>query len=140
MDGEILTGETDSVLTLEGPGIYSVLVADFEGCPGVLSNEWLVVDVNENEEALGLDWNLFPNPVEMLLQLRMPNVVSDNSSGWNLNIFDDSGKIIRTIPIQSKQTSLDVTFLSSGIYTVQLMPQNPEDFERLPVVKRLIKR
>lgn len=140
MDGEILTGETDSVLTLEGPGIYSVLVADFEGCPGVLSNEWLVVDVNENEEALGLDWNLFPNPVEMLLQLRMPNVVIDNSSGWNLNIFDDSGKIIRTIPIQSKQTSLDVTFLSSGIYTVQLMPQNPEDFERLPVVKRLIKR
>ncbi len=140
LDGQILTGETDSMLILEGAGLYSVLVADFDGCPGVYSNEWLVVDVDENDASLGLEWNLFPNPADALLQLRMPDVVLDKPGDWKLNIYDGLGKVIRSMPIQIHQKSLDVTFLSSGVYTVQLMPERPEKFEKLPVTKRLIKR
>jgi hypothetical protein len=128
------------MLILEGAGLYSVLVADFDGCPGVYSNEWLVVDVDENDASLELEWNLFPNPADALLQLRMPDVVLDKPGDWKLNIYDGLGKVIRSMPVQIHQKSLDVTFLSSGVYTVQLMPKRPENFEKLPVTKRLIKR
>ena len=141
VDGEIIAGATDSTLNLDGTGgIYSVLVADFEGCPGVLSNEWLVVDVSETDFNSQLDWKLFPNPVNSLLQLHLPDAALDQAGDWNLNIFNDSGQMIRSIPIQSQQTSLDVTFLSRGVYTVQLMPQHPEHSEQIPITKRLIKR
>ena len=139
-DGQPIIDATDSIFYLSDPGNYSVLVTDFEACPGVLSNEWVVVNVEENAETLKLEWNLFPNPVGDNLHLALPQGTRIGAVNWALEVYDAAGKLSHSMPIQSNQTSLDVSFLSSGMYTVQLVPINLEGLEALPVSKRLIKR
>ena len=48
LDGEPIPDATAAVYQTTGPGLYAVSVTDFEDCPGVISEDWLVVEVLES--------------------------------------------------------------------------------------------
>ena len=45
-------GATNAVYQTTGPGLYAVSVTDFADCPGAISDDWLVVEVQETVEPL----------------------------------------------------------------------------------------
>ncbi|MCH1584383.1 MAG: T9SS type A sorting domain-containing protein, partial [Flavobacteriales bacterium] len=137
-NGVVLPGATDSLLLLEGPGLYSVLVSDFVACPGVFSNDWTVVGVPGIEGTPSHAWSLFPNPADAVVQIRFPAATDWILADWTVNFYDASGKRVHSAPAVS--SPMDVSALARGIYTVHLTPVNPKEQDPLFVPKRLVKR
>lgn len=57
---------------------------------------------------------LHPNPTEDLLHVTLP---SENHA--TLEVLDINGKVIQTTQVQSKQTKLNVSALSQGVYLIK---------------------
>tara|TARA_B100000768_G_scaffold166127_1_gene169230 strand:- start:1925 stop:3934 length:2010 start_codon:yes stop_codon:yes gene_type:complete len=140
LNGEVLPGATDSIFNLEGPGLYSLSVTDFESCAGVLSNDWVVVGVAENTDEPGFEWKLYPNPSQGILNVLLPDTSPFNPSGWIIEVWDATGKQVHSLATSSIQVSLDVSFLSAGAYTVHLKSTQTKGLGASPAPKRLIKR
>ena len=137
-NGVILPGATDSLLILEGPGLYSVLVSDFVACPGVFSNDWTVVGIPGIEGTQSPAWSLFPNPADAVVQIGFPAAADWVLRNWNLDFYDASGKRIHSAP--ADLSPVDVSSLARGVYTVHLTPLDPMGYGPLFAPKRLIKR
>lgn len=60
-----------------------------------------------------ISFSLYPNPTKGVLTLQLPAAPADDAS---FNILDLSGKKIRTVKINSQNTSIDVAELSTGLY------------------------
>ena len=133
-----MPGATDSLLLLEGPGLYSVLVSDFVACPGVFSNDWTVVDIPGIEGTTSPAWSLFPNPADAVIHVRFPAATEWLLGDWTVNFYDASGKRVHSAPAAS--SPMDASALARGIYTVHLTPVNPKGQGPLFVPKRLVKR
>ena len=81
---------------------------------------------------------IYPNPATNMVTVQItPPVESELPSSLletrNVELYDVYGKLLRTVPIVSSTTSIDVSTLSSGIYFISL---NTGDGR---VVKKLIK-
>jgi hypothetical protein len=137
-NGVVLPGATDSLLLLEGPGLYSVLVSDFVACPGVFSNDWTVVGIPGIEGTQSPAWSLFPNPADALVHIRFPAAAEWILGDWSVDFYDASGKRVHSAPAFS--SPMDVSFLARGVYTVHLTHVNPKGQGPLFVPKRLVKR
>ena len=137
-NGVILPGATDSLLILEGPGLYSVLVSDFVACPGVFSNDWTVVGIPGIEGTQSPAWSLFPNPADAVVQIGFPAAADWVLRNWNLDFYDASGKRIHSAP--ADLSPVDVSSLARGVYTVHLTPLDPMGYGPLFAPKRMIKR
>ena len=137
-NGVVLPGATDSLLLLEGPGLYSVLVSDFVACPGVFSNDWTVVGIPGIEGTQSPAWSLFPNPADALVHIRFPAAAEWILEDWSVDFYDAGGKHVHSAPAVS--SPMDVSFLARGVYTVHLTHVNPKGHGPLFVPKRLVKR
>ena len=134
----ILPGATDSLLILEGPGLYSVWVSDFVACPGVFSNDWTVVGIPGIEGTQPPSWSLFPNPTDGVVHLHFSAAAEWMLGDWSVDFYDASGKRVHSAPAVS--SPMDVSSLARGIYTVHLTHVNPKGQGPLFVPKRLVKR
>ena len=111
INGTLLNGETDSILTVIINGIYQVEVFDQNNCSS-LSNGLLYesVHVNEIENEL----NLYPTPTNSLL-----NVFSSVNI-MSYQIINSNGQQVlnKNVAFPSKFISIDVSLLSKGLYFI----------------------
>jgi hypothetical protein len=56
--------------------------------------------------------NVFPNPVLTELRINLDDIYE----GYQLSLIDINGKSVLTSPIKGKENSINVSFLSAGIY------------------------
>lgn len=61
------------------------------------------------------NFKLYPNPATTTLNIEQDFL----SAGSILEIFDASGRLVKTITVQSPQQQIDVSGLSAGWYTIQ---------------------
>ena len=112
-DGEtVQAGGMDITVDNLMVGSYSVVVVDNAGCSG--STEFFV-DATTSIEREGRIWNVYPNPVNDVL-----NVTVDTDGQGTLRIFDVTGRVVVTHTITSTSTSLDLTNLTSGPYLLSV--------------------
>jgi hypothetical protein len=104
------TGDTEVILDSIGPGIYSVIVTDANGCSGTSSQN--IIDLGVQE--LTGNVQLYPNPVESEISLRT------NHAG-RYEMFDASGVCVLTGRVNFGMNTIDVETLSSGFYTVRII-------------------
>jgi hypothetical protein len=71
-----------------------------------------VVGVNELDTELNL--TVFPNPANNMLNIRTDKV------GGDVKIFDLLGNVVWQGQMNSKQTSVDISALSAGVYAVEM--------------------
>jgi len=60
---------------------------------------------------------VFPNPVTTTL------TVSGTNSDVKINLFDLSGKLLKSVPAQDNSTDVNVTSLQRGVYLLQVGKQ-----------------
>ena len=72
------------------------------------------VSVNENEAA---EISVFPNPATDVLNINIPSL---QNGAWYA-IFNAQGQVIERKPLLSTRQELNVSSLTSGFYTLQLM-------------------
>jgi uncharacterized surface protein with fasciclin (FAS1) repeats len=123
-DGQVITtllGE-DVVVNIEGGDVFinnaQVIVADLLAENGVVHVIDAIllpnVSVNENETA---EISVFPNPATDVLNINIPSL---QNGAWYA-IFNAQGQVIERKPLLSTRQELNVSSLTSGFYTLQLM-------------------
>lgn len=60
---------------------------------------------------------LYPNPVNNLLNIKLTKELSE---GTELNLYDASGRVLKTESIKNSNHIMDMTNLSSGIYLLKI--------------------
>lgn len=114
--GEPIPGATDSVYQTTGPGAYAVSVTDFADCPGVISEDWVVVEVAEQAqaEAAKLQWMVYPNPAAQWLALDLP----DGVKVCQLEVFNLNGSRLLSTVVADEQR-MDVGDWPPGVYLLK---------------------
>ena len=132
VNAEPIPGATDAVYQTTGPGLYAVSATDFEDCPAVLSEDWLVVEVLETAPTAAEFWTVYPNPTAFALTLALP----DDPGGFTLLVFTSNGALVEVDDVHAGEV-MDVSHWAPGTYILRL--QSRTDGEWLPAV-RVIKQ
>jgi hypothetical protein len=101
-------------------------VFDFGQNTGFISCETLVNTSNlfvKQEKDL-VNIQVYPNPVQSILNLKFSDYYKYRNQKTYIQVFDITGKLIRTEPIRSEQTFMNIEKLSSGIYLLKLVVEN----------------
>ncbi|MEZ4936518.1 MAG: M4 family metallopeptidase [Crocinitomicaceae bacterium] len=102
-------------------------------------NAWYAVGVGPEDNCnytLNIDaitnnidrFNIFPNPSNNIVNITTPTI----NENFTINIFDISGKKIRTINPDDYQFTIDISNLESGVYIVNY------DTDELKLNKKLV--
>jgi hypothetical protein len=118
VDGEPIPGATDAVYQSTGPGLYAVSATDFADCPGVISEDWLVVEVLETVVDPVDEWTVYPNPTLAQLTFDLPV----NAGGYSVQAVSMNGQLMETAAVHSG-TTIDVSHWAPGTYILRVQPR-----------------
>lgn len=99
--------------TLDNIWMFTTYIAecyDSMGCLGIDTVEFFVASIEEHPL---LQLNLFPNPTTDILQL----YIQEDMENYQVRFMDMYGRIVKQ---QKLNSSIDVSTLSAGIYTVEV--------------------
>lgn len=122
--GNIIANANDTTYTVIANGSYSVAVTDANGCV-FTSNPVAITGVSITEVA-GLQWQLWPNPTENLL-----NYSITNGNNARLEIWGTDGRLVITQTIGQADGQVDLTNLAGGVYTVRLVTFEGQAIKRI---------
>jgi hypothetical protein len=106
-DGSAIDGATQPSWPIGGDGVYQVQWTNEEGCSS-FSDQYLINAIQEWGSRL----EMFPNPSTDEVRLVMPPGIYD------LAIYDTNGRVCYNQGNVSREMRINVTNLSSGLYTV----------------------
>lgn len=110
LEGELLSGMTNSYIIATSDGNYQVEVFGDNGC-SKLSDELVYTDIGEVAIS---PFDVYPNPTEGVLNLR-------GLGKWTVRSLTDSyGRVIQLEGRWSCANQLDIQDLSRGIYFIQV--------------------
>ena len=118
LDGEPIPDATEAEYQATGPGLYAVSVTDFTDCPGVISEDWLVVEVLESVPAFVDRWTVYPNPTTAQLAFDLPV----DPGAFNLQVISMNGALVETASVHSGM-SMDVGHWAPGTYILKAQSQ-----------------
>lgn len=72
--------------------------------------------------------SIYPNPATNILNIELSNFQNTDT----LNIFDITGKLVRSVPMQNSKSTIAIGDLTAGLYLIQL---KDERFTRKLIVK-----
>lgn len=106
------TGEDTQTITADTAGIYTCIVSNAGGCESTI--EINVTDCASTENALTLDWNVYPNPTSGMINIQS----SENQITYV--VFDLVGNKIA----EGQSKEINMIDYPSGTYLIEL--QNTE--------------
>jgi hypothetical protein len=126
VDEDIFPGLSSQVITPTIDGNYVVQVSYSNGCSNVSEPYFYsTVGVDETDTSY---LKVFPNPGK-------GQFFYSGSSKGQLNILDISGRLIRTIQIQSESGIISTSDLSEGIYYFDFQTNNSRQLTPVVVLK-----
>ncbi len=88
---------------------------------GVQQPYEIATTVGINETAINLEMNVYPNPTNNYLQLK---VDSEKLENLNFQLIDLQGKVIENKKVSSTTTSINVESLPKAIYFLSVVKNN----------------
>lgn len=121
-DGTTSTLQNPAAHTYASNGTFTITLIATNSCGSdTASHDVTITGVFINSVSYDLSFDVFPNPSTGNVSL---NFSADNSSSYDLNIYDLSGKNVYAEKITATagnvQKQLDLTALPKGIYTLRL--------------------
>ncbi len=105
------TGTTHDMSTT-GPGTYTVMVTDVNGC----SSESLpIIYVGIREDLVAAGINVYPNPVKDVLAVEFNSISSDAM----ISIYNSLGELLLTQKVSDLKTEIGFRF-PAGVYSVEI--------------------
>ena len=126
-NGLLLQGAITHYLINPPNGVYEVQVTNNYGC--TITSDIITVNVGVEEIALENQLNIYPNPVNDVLNVQWNN----SNETANLSIRDLSGRLVHSERAANGNAALDLSGLASGNYILEL--QTGERTLRQQVVK-----
>jgi hypothetical protein len=113
---------------------YMIGVKKPSGCNTTKSTEFTAFSnkkdnstlVSVNKNSLEIDFKIFPNPTK-------ENLVVEISQNAQLEIFNSQGQLIKAKTLTEKKSDIDLSGISSGVYTLRIKT------DKGIAVKKLIK-
>jgi len=108
--------------TNEGAITFYAAVLAASGGAGNNNDQTVTTSFSANSSTLGISeenmlvFEMYPNPSQDLLTILLPNEISTGS----IELFDFSGKSMKSKEISTVNNTLDISNLSQGIYFVKL--------------------
>jgi hypothetical protein len=112
------TGETLESISVKDKGKYSVTVTDSNGCTGFDEMEILSA-VN----VLLLDktrYAIYPNPASNFIHVKTQGI----NTAERIKLIDNQGSVLLDKAVNGTEVNLNVSTISSGIYTLLLSNRN----------------
>ncbi len=85
------------------------------------------------DELVNMDIDVYPNPANDVLNVYIKGNIA-NTNNIIGNVLNSEGKMVSISNLNKEVNNLDISSLTSGIYTLQVMNQNQVIF-----VKKFIK-
>jgi len=79
-----------------------------------------------DEQYSGVQFNLFPNPANEIITLKMPLDVS----GATIKVFNIQGKVMKSMRMTNNSYKMDVRDLSKGMYFIRLQTKNGMEIKK----------
>ena len=120
LNGVAINGETNSTITVEESGDYTVEVVTVDGCTVLSNNMNVVIDNSGLTEENSADWVIYPNPASDFITITF--LGNWTSQQQKVTLLDLSGRMVKEellIPSNSKVT-IDLTQLQTGSYILQV--------------------
>lgn len=121
LNGNALSGATDSVLISPAPGTYVLHATDTLGCEG--QSTPYIVEPNSVENPGEPQVRLYPNPVSQTL------FIQSSTAAEEILLTDLAGRVILS---RKNAQEVDLSTLTNGVYMVSLR------FEKLQLTRRIV--
>jgi hypothetical protein len=92
-----------------------------------LDGKYVYSKILEAQLSSVQELNILGNPVRNVLQIQITNSLSQKNY---LSIFDFSGRRLKTFNVENGVQNIDISFLTSGTYFLQLIDANGNFFEK----------
>ena len=113
-DDALINGATNSTLTVSEVGIYKVHVIASD-CNSDFSADVPLVVTGDLDTTSKTEWELFPNPVKDVLNLRLP---------WpgqkSVQIIQSDGRVMDKLDTEERELSVQVGHYAGGYYFVRV--------------------
>lgn len=122
--------------TNKGPITFYAAVLAGDGNEKKIGDQTITASATTNSNTLSIRnenmfvFDLYPNPSQDFLTILLPNEIATGS----INLFDYSGKSIKSKQINSNNNTLDISRLSQGLYFIKLNSEGKTG------IKKVIKR
>jgi hypothetical protein len=129
LNGNLIAGATDQIYTPTQSGTYVVRTTDNNGCVYVYSagfNFTLTTAINST--SLNQSISIYPNPSNGILLFN-----NSSSENYNLLVKDVYGKLVFDGNVYN---TVDLSFLSDGIYFVSLSQKNKLVSNQKVIIKK----
>ncbi|HLP50852.1 MAG TPA: T9SS type A sorting domain-containing protein [Chitinophagales bacterium] len=126
LDGTVLNGQTDSMLTATQNGAYTVEITDANGCKSTSAvYNYPQTGIDNLEGSL---FALTPNPASGFVTIN-----TDLTNGFTAYIISTEGRVVNLTESQNSTALIDISKLAKGIYMVKLKTSYGEVQKRLTI-------
>ncbi|HZY82717.1 MAG TPA: choice-of-anchor tandem repeat GloVer-containing protein [Cyclobacteriaceae bacterium] len=116
-DGAAINGATSVGLTVDAPGVYSV-ISTVEECASVSSDPFPLV-VTGDVDVTVKSFSVYPNPTDDKLYVMLPG-----SNRKKITLLQTDGRIAAEHETSSSVLEVDVRNYASGLYLVRISDEN----------------
>jgi hypothetical protein len=85
----------------------------------------------ENTEEITLNWIVYPNPTSNTIKLSVESPDFDNMS---YRLFDNNGKLIQDVKVESEETEISMYNLVPSIYFLRVI-KNKKELKTFKIIK-----
>jgi len=136
-NGEIMPGETDKILQLKGPGLYSVEVTDNNGCTSDISDifDFNVNSIEDNSRIVRFE--AYPMPAANdLLNIELELSFMGNAA---IELYALSGELLLTKDISQydgfSKHQIDVSNITNGTYYIKVRAGASYLYKRIVIIR-----
>lgn len=118
-DGQPIAGATQQSLEITESGKYTVMSTNAAGCSGASADVTMTIT---GIELNGTEIQVFPNPTNGLIHIRLPKELDSTLTG--LNVYDAKGAWVTGSLTQSEllnegEKTIDITSQYAGLYVIK---------------------
>lgn len=124
LNGSPIPDETSQYYTVTSSGAYQVGVSNENGCESMsdITNVFATGINNITEK----DVKIYPNPAK-------DNIIIEGATKGTLEILNSQGQIIKHLNISDNKTSIDISKLTIGVYSLKIITKQGI------IIKKLLK-
>jgi hypothetical protein len=125
-------GSSGSVSYSVGLVLYTTTIEAEGSVAQGLQHAYEIYSLDVDQLAMNISLSVFPNPTSDFITLR---ILDNNFEKLSYQLFDLTGNLIESRNIQSDQSLIDMSRLSSAVYFMHILKGN-ERIQSFKVIKK----